>query len=199
MSNEAVLRLATATESKDTYTGKHLLRIRLFVKKLSEFLGMSEDFIEKITSASAMHDVGKIGIPDKILLKQGLLTPEEFEIMKTHTVIGEKILSGSVHPMIRMAASIARYHHEKWDGSGYPCGLKGEEIPIEARILTICDVYESLRSRRPYKKSFAHRKAFSIITQGDDKTSPESFDPDVLQAFIKIHKSFEEIFAKDPN
>jgi response regulator RpfG family c-di-GMP phosphodiesterase/CHASE2 domain-containing sensor protein len=199
MSNEAVLRLATATESKDTYTGRHLLRIRLFVKKLSEFLGMSEDFIEKITSASAMHDVGKIGIPDKILLKQGLLTPEEFEIMKTHTVIGEKILSGSVHPMIRMAASIARYHHEKWDGSGYPCGLKGEEIPIEARILTICDVYESLRSRRPYKKSFAHRKAFSIITQGDDKTSPESFDPDVLQAFIKIHKSFEEIFAKDPN
>jgi HD-GYP domain-containing protein (c-di-GMP phosphodiesterase class II)/CHASE2 domain-containing sensor protein len=199
MSNEAVLRLATATESKDTYTGKHLLRIRLFVKRLSEFLGMPGDFVEKITSASAMHDVGKIGVPDKILLKQGTLTPEEFEIMKTHTVIGEKILSGSVHPMIKMAASIARYHHEKWDGSGYPEGLKGMEIPIEARILTICDVYESLRSKRPYKGPFTHNNAFLIITQGDDKTSPESFDPDVLRAFIKVHRSFEEIFAKDPN
>jgi len=160
---------------------------------------MPGDFVEKITSASAMHDVGKIGVPDKILLKQGTLTPEEFEIMKTHTVIGEKILSGSVHPMIKMAASIARYHHEKWDGSGYPEGLKGMEIPIEARILTICDVYESLRSKRPYKGPFTHNNAFLIITQGDDKTSPESFDPDVLRAFIKVHRSFEEIFAKDPN
>lgn len=194
MTGEAILRLTTAAESKDKYTGEHLNRIQLYAKKLSEFLGMPDDFVEQITLASAMHDIGKIGIPDKILSKPGPLSPEEFEIMKTHVLIGEKILSGSVHPTIRMAASITLHHHEKWDGSGYPRGLKGPEIPIEARIVMLCDVYEALRSPRPYKKPLGHRESFTIITKGDGKTSPGDFDPDVLRAFIRMEKTFEEIY-----
>jgi putative two-component system response regulator len=194
MSNEVVLRLATAAESKDEQTGKHISRVGLYAKKLSEFLGMPGEFIEQITFASAMHDIGKIGIPDKILQKPGSLTPDEFEIMKSHTVIGEKILSGSVHPLIQMAASIALCHHEKWNGGGYPRGLKGTEIPLEARIVMLCDIYEALRSKRPYKKPMEHRESFLIITEGDAKISPNNFDPDVLQAFIKINNIFSGIF-----
>ncbi|HNS32118.1 MAG TPA: CHASE2 domain-containing protein [bacterium] len=195
MSNEVVLRLTTAAESKDELTGRHISRIGLYVQELASFLGLPDDLAEQMTFASAMHDVGKIGIPDSILLKPGKLTPDEFEIMKTHTIIGEKILSGSAHPMIQMAATIALCHHERWNGKGYPRGLKCKEIPLEARIVMICDIYEALRSSRPYKKSLVHHEAFMIITKGDSKISPGDFDPDVLQAFISVHKRFEEIFA----
>ncbi|OPZ91603.1 MAG: Cyclic di-GMP phosphodiesterase response regulator RpfG [candidate division TA06 bacterium ADurb.Bin417] len=199
MSREIVLRLTSAGEYRDSDTGRHLTRIRLYVKDLSEAMGMSHAFIEEITFTSAMHDIGKIGIPDHILLKPGGLTPEEFEIMKTHTLIGEKILAGSRYPTIQLSARLALCHHEKWDGSGYPHGLKGAAIPLEARIVMICDIYDALRSRRPYKPEFDHSTAFKMITEGDRKTSPDQFDPDVLGAFTRIAAAFEEIYDRHRN
>lgn len=196
MSNEMIMRLTTAAESKDDHTGKHISRIGLYANMIADRMEMPSDFIEKITLASAMHDIGKIGIPDEILLKPGHLTQEEFEIIKRHTVIGSKILSGSAYPMIQMSASIALNHHERWDGTGYPGSLKGHDIPIEARIIMICDIYDALRSQRPYKPPFDHQKAFTIITQGDIQTLPDHFDPDVLHAFIKISSAFDDIFNK---
>ena len=195
MSNEMILRLTRAAESKDVDTGEHIARIGFYAKRLSQELGMSEDFIETITFASAMHDIGKIGIPDRILLKAGELTPEESEIMKTHTTIGERILANSEYPKLKMSAVVALNHHERWDGTGYPRGIKGDEIPIEARIVMVCDYYDSMRRKRPYKPPFDHAKTCRIIIEGDDRTKPEYFDPDVLNTFIRISPEFEKIFA----
>jgi putative two-component system response regulator len=144
--------------------------------------------------ASPMHDIGKIGIPDHILLKPGGFTTQEWAVMQTHAAMGAKILGSSKSPYLQMGAEIALDHHERWDGGGYPNGKQGEAISMAARIMNICDIYDALRSKRPYKPAFDHQRAVAIITVGDGRTQPEHFDPKVLAAFKQHHASFESTF-----
>jgi putative two-component system response regulator len=141
-----------------------------------------------------MHDIGKIGIPDHILLKPGGFTPEEWEIMKGHTVMGAKILGSSKSPYLKIGAEIALNHHERWDGGGYPHGKRGKAIPLTARIVNICDTYDALRSKRPYKPAIDHARAMEIIAFGNNIAQAEHFDPDVFAMFMQNHLVFSGIF-----
>ena len=178
---ETIHRLSVAAEYRDEDTAMHLKRMSNYSALIARRMGLSDKEANLILYASPMHDVGKIGIPDDILFKQGRLTAEEFEIMKTHAEIGARILAGSKAEVIQMAERIAMSHHEKWNGSGYPNGLKGEDIPLVGRITAIADVFDALTTRRPYKPAFPNEKAYSIIRE--EKGS--HFDPHVVEVFFR--------------
>ncbi len=188
---ETVLRLSQAAEFKDEDTGAHVLRMSRFCASVARRLDYPDHQVELLLNASPMHDIGKIGIPDRILLKPGKLTTEEWAIMKQHTTIGAKILAGSNSEVIRMAETIALSHHEKWDGTGYPRALKGEEIPWPGLIAAIGDVFDALTSRRPYKEAFSVDKAFHILREGRGR----HFAPDVVDAFFEAESEILETKA----
>ncbi|NWF37764.1 PAS domain S-box protein [Mariprofundus sp. NF] len=191
---EGITSLVNAAENHDDETGGHVKRIGHYTKELATAMGMDKEFCNMIFHASSMHDIGKIGIPDRVLLKPGALNQEEWEIMKTHPSIGGNILKDGFSPYLQMGREIAIGHHERWDGSGYPNGIKGEETPISARIMQIADVYDALRSERPYKPAFEHAKALSVICDGDGRTDPSHFDPRVLAAFNACSDKLNEIY-----
>ena len=191
---ETIATLTRAASYKDEATGAHVQRISYYTEELAIALGMNAAFCETIRYASPMHDIGKIAIPDAILLKTGTLNEQEWTIMRSHTTIGAQLLGSGNSPYLQMGAEIALHHHERWDGGGYPAGLKGHVIPYSARIMNICDQYDALRSVRSYKKSLSHETAVEIITVGDGRTMPSHFDPDILEAFKRCAKAFREIF-----
>ena len=172
--------LAMGAEAKDDDTGEHILRIQDLTSKICSGLGMSLEESEQISFFSIMHDVGKIHIPDRILQKPGPLNPQEWQVMQTHCLAGEKILG--TKPFYQTAREIARSHHERWNGSGYPDGLKGAAIPIAARIVTVADVFDALTHKRPYKPAWPVAAALAEM----QTLSAKSFDPDILHVFMQI-------------
>lgn len=188
---EILERLGLAAELRDTETGAHIKRMSEFCRLLGRALEFSADDFNQLALASTMHDVGKVGIPDTILLKPGRLTAEEFDIMKNHSVIGARILSGSRSRLLQEAEVISLTHHEKWDGRGYPSGLKGEEIPLVGRIACICDVFDALISNRPYKKAWPFPAALAEIKAG----SGTDFDPQLVELFLSLEPELRRIVA----
>ena len=179
---EIVRRLSQAAELRDEETGAHIERIGRLCHRLALEAGLEEGEAELIGHASAMHDVGKIGVPDRVLLKPGKLDADEWQTMQTHTTIGGQILGGSRSRLLQVAESIALTHHERWDGGGYPAGLRGEEIPLAARICAICDVYDALTSERPYKPAWTHDEALEQIV----RERGTHFDPELVDAFLRM-------------
>jgi CHASE2 domain-containing sensor protein len=184
---EIVARLAQAAESRDTDTGAHIERIGRLCEKLALRLGLGAREARMLRHASAMHDIGKIGIPDRVLLKPGPLDAEERKIMETHAAKGADVLAGSQSPVVRMAEQIARTHHERWDGRGYPNGLRGDEIPLAGRICAICDVFDALVSRRPYKDAWLPAQALAEIERG----SGTHFEPGLVTVFVALAAELE--------
>lgn len=186
---QVVQKLGRAAEFRDNETGAHLLRMSNISALIAKEYGFSEEETTNILYASPMHDVGKIAIPDHILLKPGNFEPHEWEIMKTHTTLGYEILSGDDSTLLRLASEIALYHHEKWDGSGYPAGLAKENIPISCRIVAMADVFDALMSERPYKKAWELQDAHDFINDH----SNINFDPKIVKIFNKLFPQINEI------
>ena len=178
---EILERLALAAEYRDDDTGEHTKRVGQLSAQIAKTLGLSEAEVELIRQAAPLHDVGKIAMPDSILLKPGKLTPEDFEQMKTHTTLGAKMLSGGRFPLLQMAEEMALTHHERWDGSGY-MGIQGETIPLVGRIVAVADVFDALTHERPYKKAWSHSQAIEEI----QLQSGRQFDPRIVEAFLRV-------------
>ena len=197
-----VFSLSKLAESRDNETGKHLLRTQTYVRLIAEELKtrkeyekeITETYVEELIEFAPLHDIGKVGIPDEILKKTSRLTYDEFEIMKTHSAIGAETMIEAGRSMgenfLKLAVDIIHFHHEKNDGSGYPKGLKGDEIPLAARIMSIADVYDALRSERYYKKAFDHKKTVDIILNDNGL---KFFHKDILDAFVKVSDQFEKV------
>ena len=192
---EIIQRLGRAAEYKDNETGHHVMRMSHYSQLIAQALGKSERWCEKLLHAAPMHDIGKIGIPDAIMLKPGKLTDDEFDVMKTHPRIGAEILGNSTAELMLMAKNVALYHHEKWNGSGYPERLSGKDIPLEARIVALADVFDALTSERPYKRAWSVEEACEYIHD----SRGEHFDPEVVEAFdqclpdiLKIKERWQE-------
>ncbi len=184
-------RLAIIAEGYDENTGQHIFRVKLLSGFLAEKLGLDEETVEKVKMFASLHDIGKIFVPKEILQKPGKLTAEEWEIMRQHTIYAKRILDV---PGFESALNIALYHHENYDGTGYPFGLKEKEIPMDAHIVKLVDVYDALRSSRPYKKGFTHEEAMNIILNGDGRTSPEHFDSKLLEVFKEYEADINRLW-----
>jgi HD-GYP domain-containing protein (c-di-GMP phosphodiesterase class II) len=190
-------KMATIVEGFDEDTGNHIKRVQVLSKFLAEKMKLPDNLVKKIYLYSALHDIGKIKVPPEILRKPSSLSSEEWKIMKKHTIWGAEILDGDER--LEIAKRIALYHHEKFNGKGYPYGLKGDQIPIEAQIVNIVDVYDALRSKRPYKKPFTHKKALEIMLNGDGRTSPDEFNPKILEIFKTYEAEIENIWENLSN
>ena len=187
--------LARAAEIHDEETGNHIVRVNEYSYLIAKKLGMQDTWCDEIRYSAQLHDVGKMSVDSAVLKKRGPLDVREREEMNRHTVYGYQILSAS--PRLKLGAEIALYHHEKWDGSGYPNGTSGEAIPLSARIVQMADIYDALRSTRPYKKGFSHKKTYKILTEGDDRIDPFGhFDPKLVRLFEDHHLEFEGIWNR---
>jgi putative two-component system response regulator len=193
---DSLLRLLRAARFKDNETASHLRRIAHYCRLIAQHIGWAPEQVQQIAEASPMHDIGKIGVPDAILHKPEPLSAEDWRVMQRHPAYGALLLEGSSSALLKMAREIALTHHERWDGTGYPRAIKGETIPLCGRILAIADVYDALRCRRCYKPAFSHERAVEIILQGDGRSMPGHFDPQLLSVFREIHPQFGELHGQ---
>ena len=191
--NYTIEALARACEAAEEDTGKHIVRVNRYAGALAANMGYNIAFVKDMSISAQMHDVGKIRIPTEILLKKGLLTPKEMQLIRQHPAYGSEIIGDS--PRLKVAREIAISHHENWDGTGYPKRLKGERIPIAGRIVKVADVYDAIRSKRSYKRGMTHEDALRVFRDGDERINPGAhFDPAVLAAFFRIEHMFDMIY-----
>lgn len=196
--NELLNRLIACARLRDDGMGAHCWRVGQYVRILAEEIGMDSQTVTIMEHAAMLHDLGKIGVPDRLAYKPSPLAPDEIAIMRGHAAIGHGLLAGATHPVLKVAAEIALAHHERFDGSGYPLGLSGDEIPLSARMTAICDVYDAVRMVRPYKAGMDHQGAVRVLTQGDNRTTPQHFDPTLLSLFVRHADRFDRIFCQEP-